>query len=150
MGRWESGLIQSPGTRPWGNSPGVRIPLCPPQIQDNPFNTYFQDILKFNNFKCPTSVQHIHKEKYLYKRNNIYYFCKRINNKVVKISLQSNDLNYCKRLRNKILERLNMAKKKEEEIVCKVIKVESRLPSQKPKDILFTQLSHIDSNKFMN
>ena len=64
-------------------------------------------------------------------------FCKRINNKVVKISLQSNDLNYCKRLRNKILERLNMAKKKEEEIVCKVIKVESRIPSQKPKDILF-------------
>ena len=27
--------------------------------------------------------------------------------------MQSNDLNYCKRLRNKILERLNMAKKKE-------------------------------------
>ena len=30
-----------------------------------------------------------------------------------------------------------MAKKKEEEIVCKVIKVESRIPSQEPKDILF-------------
>ena len=30
-----------------------------------------------------------------------------------------------------------MAKKKEEEIVCKVIKVESRIPSQEQKDILF-------------
>ena len=91
MGRWESGLIQSPGTRPWGNSPGVRIPLCPPETSQTPTNTYFQGNYFLTNFKCPTfcptNVQQ--KNKYLYKRNSIYYFSKRVNNTPIKISLKS-------------------------------------------------------------
>ncbi len=44
--------------------------------------------------------------KYLYKRNDIYYFCIKINNQVVKKSLYTNDFLYSNVLKYKILKRL--------------------------------------------
>jgi len=123
MGRWESGLIQSPGTRPWGNSPGVRIPLCPPETQKNPIKSSFeqlQDSQKYNcPTLCPTFVQQ-KKEKYLYKRKNIYYFSKRINNKSIKISLKSSNLEYCKIQRDKIIKKFKI--QKEDKVTKKIDK----------------------------
>lgn len=123
MGRWESGLIQSPGTRPWGNSPGVRIPLCPPETSQTTLNSTFE---QFKNLQkqncptlCPTFVQQ-KKEKYLYKRKNIYYFSKRINNKSIKISLKSSNFEYCKKLKNEIIKKFEI--KKDEKMTKKIDK----------------------------
>ncbi|MCT7569466.1 hypothetical protein [Aliarcobacter butzleri] len=44
--------------------------------------------------------------KYLVRINDYYYFCKRINNKIVKKSLKTKNLNYAVVLKNKILENL--------------------------------------------
>jgi hypothetical protein len=106
----------------WGNSPRVRIPSSLPETLETPIKSGFQTLSDFKKFKCPTSVQQ-NQNKYLYKRNNIYYFCKRINNKVVKISLKSANLEYCQILKNQILDKLNM-KKEEEKIISKVFEKE--------------------------
>jgi len=56
---------------------------------------------------CSTFVQQ-KDTKYLQKRNNIYYFSKRMNKKHIKISLKSGNLEYCIMLRDKIIKRLEM------------------------------------------
>ena len=110
--RWPSGRRRTTGTRVWGNSSRVRIPSSLPVCPQIPTNSHFQEILDFKKNRCATFVQ-LSSNKYLQRRNNIYYFCKKINNKVVKISLKSNNLEYCRKLRNKILERLVMQKQEE-------------------------------------
>jgi len=82
----------------------------------------------------PTNVQHLPKSvqhtKYLYKRKNIYYFSKRINNIPFKISLHSNNLNYCIILRNKILESLKLFIDSNESIEEKMQKINSYLKNK--------------------
>ncbi len=57
--------------------------------------------------------------KYLIKRGKNYYFCKKINGKIIRISLKSSNLQYCKMLRDKIIESLNM--NDEKEIINKIL-----------------------------
>ncbi len=72
-----------------------------------------------DNFTCPTLVQQKSlseldlKDKYLYKRNNIFYFSKRMNGKPYKISLHSNNLKYCRMLRDKILQDLSLTEREQ-------------------------------------
>jgi len=61
--------------------------------------------------------------KYLYKRNNIYYFSKKINKKAFKISLKSSNLDYCIMLRDKIIKELKLNEKKE--IIDKILNKET-------------------------
>jgi len=49
----------------------------------------------------------LYNTKYLQKRGNIYYFVKRINGKIVKISLKSSDLKHCIQLRDRILKTMD-------------------------------------------
>jgi len=76
-----------------------------------------------DSFTCPTFVQQKSffksdlKDKYLYKRNNIFYFSKRINGKPYKISLHSNNLKYCRMLRDKILQDLSLTEREQARII---------------------------------
>ena len=108
------------------SSPRVRIPSSPPLYSQNtPTTPILRHLIEFvnnsDNFTCPTFVQQKFlskpnfKDKYLYKRNNIFYFSKRINGKPYKISLHSNNLEYCRMLRNKIIEELSTLKTEQEE-----------------------------------
>ncbi len=63
-------------------------------------------------------MSNILKLKYIYKRNNIYYFLKRINGISFKKSFHSTNLNFCETIRDKIiLNRLNKYEIKE--LPCK-------------------------------
>jgi integrase len=73
--------------------------------------------------------------KYLYKRGNTYYFSKRINNKSIKISLKSNNINYCRMLRDKIIKSFQM--KNEKEIMEKILNQEKI--SNQEAQVVYTQ-----------
>ncbi len=78
----------------------VLVPHCPPETLTNP---YFTDFPSSKLFKCATFKNSL---KYIIKRKNIYYFCIKIKNRVVKYSLKTDNVEFAKYLRNLIANKL--------------------------------------------
>ena len=86
----------------------------PPNNYQNAYYMDFQQNKESQNYFCDTNCA-TKPPKYLLKRNNIYYFCKRIGTKIFRLSLKSSNLEYCKQQRDRILktlEQTNMDYKK--------------------------------------